>query len=500
MKRKANIFAAALVRALAGLVLVAAPARAEVPLLEAGGWTLFADGRVNAFASTGFGDGFPETVPPPRIPDIDPATGMQRTDATTGAALTTDARPGYNIYGAGAGWTVKGGPFEKNGSLFTMRARSGFVGSIFGFGLTRHLTEATTVKGYVGLWSVIEAPNRDKAVTLTTDVRQGYVSFDGSWGGLLAGRDLGLYGRISTETDFLYGHGYGLGLPCMDVGGNPTCGHVGTGVMGAGFGAAFVYSTPVLAGFQLKAGLYDPVRILGGWDRAALLRPEAQLAFERKFGETGFVKLAVEGIWQELKLGTNIQPDELAKIPERETSIWGVAGGGRFELGPVRLGLSGFHGRGLGFFTALQNDPSMYNLVTRELRTFSGYYAQSALVFGPVQLSLGAGTALADQLETDENVCNQTLCEPARFSVLKSQTGLSAGVFYSVTPNLVLGVDYFRFAMSWYGARNSHYRLNANGSKAFYADGSEIIELDPGVIKADALAMNYVNAGVTFHW
>jgi hypothetical protein len=487
-------------RLLLGLVLLATSARAEVPLVEVGGWTFFADGRVNTFVSTGFGDGFPETVPSPRIPDIDPATGMQRTDPTTGAPLTTDARPSYNIYGSGAGWTVKGGPLEKDGSLFTMRARSGFVGSIFGFGVRKNLTAHTIAKGYVGLWSVVEAPNRDKAATYTTDVRQGYVSFDGPWGGLLAGRDLGLYGRLSTETDFLYGHGYGLGLPCMDVGGNPSCGHVGTGVMGAGFGAAFVYSTPVLAGFQLKAGLYDPVRILGGWDRAALLRPEGQLAFETKFGETGFVKLAAEGIWQQLKLGTNISPDELAKIPDQETSIWGVAGGGRFEYGPVRLGVSGFHGRGLGFFTALQNDPSMFNLVTRELRTFTGYYAQSALVFGPVQLSLGAGTAIADQLETDKNVCNQTLCEPARFSVLRSQTGVSAGVFYSLSKNLVIGVDYFRFMMRWYGARNSHYRLNADGSKALYPDGSEIIDLDPGVIQADELDMNYVNAGVTFHW
>jgi hypothetical protein len=483
--------AARLVRLLLGLVLVAAPARAEVPLAEVSGWTFFADGRVNAFGSMGFGDGWPENVPPPRVPITDPNTGMP---------TPQDARPGYTIYGDGAGWTVKGGPLEKDGKLFTMRARSGFVGSIFGFGVKRNLTETTTVKGYVGLWAVIEAPYRDKGASTATDVRQGYVSFDGPWGGLLAGRDLGLYGRISTETDFLYGHGYGLGLPCMDAGGNPTCGHVGTGVMGAGFGAAFVYSTPVLAGFQLKAGLYDPVRILGGWDRAALLRPEGQLAYSQKFGKDGFVKLAVEGIWQQLKLGTNILPDELAKIPSQESSIWGIAGGGRFELGPVRLGVSGFRGRGLGFFTALQNDPSMFNLVTRELRTFTGYYAQSALVFGPVQLSLGAGTAIADQLESDKNVCNQTLCEPARFSVLRSQTGLSAGAFYSITDNLVLGVDYFRFMMGWYGARNSHYRLNADGTKALYPNGSEIIDLDPGVIKADQLAMNYVNVGVTFHW
>jgi hypothetical protein len=316
----------------------------------------------------------------------------------------------------------------------------------------------------------------------------------------VAGRDLGLFGRISTETDFLYGHGFGLGLPCMDVGGNPTCGHVGTGVIGAGFGAGFAYSTPSFAGLKLQVGIYDPVRILGGWDRAGLPRPEAQLSWETKLGGMGLAKLAVEGIWQQLKLGANISDQELLKIPARETSIWGVAGGGRIEYGPVRFGASGFHGRGLGFFTALQNDPAMFNLVTRELRTFTGFYGQSALVFGALQVSLGAGTAMVDQLASDRDTCNELLCEPARFSAAKSQTGISAGVFYHLSESVVLGLDYFRFMMKWHGARNSHYRLNPDGTVATYPSGGQIIDLDAGVVKADELNMNYLNAGVTFHW
>jgi hypothetical protein len=467
-------------------LLVAKSASAEVTLVEKDGWSFFADGRINAFASVGTGDGYPAPVPPPQI-DV-------------GGTLT-DARPAYELYGVDAGWTVKSPKLESiDGDLFTMRVRSGFLSNVLGFGLKRKLSDTTTLKGYFGLWGMVEATARDKARTYNTDVRQGYIAFDGPWGTFVAGRDLGLFGRISTETDFSYGHGFGVGLPCMDAGGGPSCGHVGTGVIGAGFGSGFAYATPSFAGVKLQLGIYDPVRLLGGWDRAGILRPEAQLSWETKFGQTGFVKLAAEGIWQQLKLGTNIPDNELQKIPERETAIWGVAGGGRFEYGPVRFGASAFHGKGLGFFTALQNDPSMFNLVTRELRTFTGFYGQSALVFGPLQVSLGAGTALADQLASDRDNCNEIVCGAARFSAAKSQTGLSAGVFYHVSEQLVLGLDYFRFIMKWHGARNSHFRRNADGTIATYPSGEQIIDLDPGVIKADELTMNYLNAGATFHW
>jgi hypothetical protein len=452
----------------AGL-LATKSARAEVTLAETNGWTFFADGRINGFLSAGFGDAFPKPIPPP----VDPISGL-------------GTRGSYTVLGASAGWTVQAPRFEQGGSYFASRARTGFVGTIFGFGLKRDVTDTTTAKGYIGVWTTIEALNRDKLQTQTTDVRVGYVSLDGPWGGLLAGRDLGLFGRTSTEIDFLYGHNFGLGLPCMDVGGNPTCGHVGTGVIGAGFGAGMVYSTPVLGGLQLKAGLYDPVRLLGAWDRAAILRPEAQLSWQTGLGETGLLRFAVEGIWQSLE--STISEPTLQDI---STSVWGVAGGGRVEAGPVRFGAAAFHGRGLGFYTALQNDLVVFDgagsgglSIAGDLRTFTGYYGQGALVFGPLQVSLGAGTVQVNQLPQDE--VNPNL------STYKSQTGLSTALYYSLSDNVVVGLDYFRLMMRWYGARNNHFQDPANGDLT--------IVLDPGVINEEALDINFVNAGVTFHW
>jgi hypothetical protein len=452
------------------LMSLAGTAGAEVTLAEKDGWTFFADGRINTFVSVGFGDGFPEPTPPP----VD--------------AMGNPTRQDYTILGADAGWSIKAPPLEDTSdNYFAMRSRSGFMGTIFGFGLKRKLSDTVTAKGYIGVWTTAEAANRDKLQTMSTDVRVGYVSLDGPWGSFVAGRDLGLFGRISTETDFLYGHNFGLGLPCMDNGGNPTCGHVGTGVIGAGFGSGFAYSTPSLAGLTLKVGLYDPVRILGGWDKAPYLRPEAQLAFETPLGDAGMVKFAVEGLWQKLTdIRSEPEPHDVS------TDVWGVAGGGRVEIGPARLGLSAWHGKGLGFYTALQNDPVMYDLSVKpgELRTFTGYYGQGALVFGPVQFSLGAGIATVDQLEKDK-------INPA-LSTYKSQTGLSAGVFYSLSDNVVIGLDYFRLMMRWYGARNHHFQ-DPNGLDGDPENDFDVV-LDPGVIAEEKLDIDFINAGVTFHW
>ena len=449
--------------ALTGALLFSRTARAEVTLIEKDGWTFAADGRVNAFLSTGFGDGTPLAVLSP----LDPVTNLP-------------TRPEYQLVGATAGWTgwqATTGEDAEHKHL-AMRVRSGFMASVLGFALKREVVPGTTAKGYFALWTDVEANRRDKLATLSTDVRQGFVSFDGAWGGLLLGRDLGLFGRMSTEIDFNYGHNYGLGLPCMDPGGNPGCGHVGTGVMGAGFGAGVVYTTPSLAGFTLKAGLYDPVRLLGAWDGAPILRPEGQLAFETKIGTKGLFKAGVEGLYQVLR-----NPVSGADI---ETSVWGVAGGARLELGPVRFGAAAYHGRGLGFYTALQNDPLVFetSIDAVPLRTFTGFYGQGALVFGPMQFSLGAGTAMVAQLPYD--VTNSGLSNP------KSQSGISAGVFYSISDSLVLGLDYFRFMIRWYGAPASHYD---------YTDpANPTVVLDGGYLEPEHQDMNFVNAGLTYHW
>jgi len=426
-------------------------------LAEKDGFRLFTEGRINTFASLGFGDDFPAASP---NPNGGPPHTLVGETALGAAGQNTDQDNAANKY-------------------FAVRGRNGFLGSVLGLGMRKKVTDTTTAKGFVALWGHAESYNRDRANFSDFDVREGYLNLEGPWGSLTAGRALGLFGRISTEIDFSYGHNYGLGYPCGDAQG-PTCGHIGTGVMFPGFAAGFQYSTPSLGGLKLHAGLYDPVRLLGAWNRAAVARPEGALSFEQKLAEIGLIKLQVEGMWQPIsRLQTS------ATTPAVQTQfndkVWGVAAGGRVEAGPVRFGAAAFRGKGLGQYYALQNSPAVFSPVTYEVRSFTGIYTQAALVFGPVQLSAGAGRVSIDQLDVDKR--------DATVSNAKSQTGISAAVYYSVSDSLVLGLDYFRFQADWYGAPNATTDA---------ASGLTVIL--PGYVTPERQVVNYLNAGATFHW
>lgn len=442
--------------ALAGCVLFGASAsHAEITLVEANGFSFFTDGRINTFASLGFGDEFPTASPNPDGGDEHTVVGETALYAQGQNTDQDDAK----------------------GKYFAVRGRNGFVGSILALGMRKKLTETTSVKSYIALWGHAETFNRDRTLFSNFDVREGYMAFDGPWGTLTAGRALGLYGRQSVEINFTYGHNYGLGYPCGDAQG-PTCGHIGTGVMFPGFAAGFQYSTPSLGGLKVHAGIYDPVRLLGAWNRATVPRPEGAVSFEKKFGTSGLFKAEVEAMWQRI---SRLELDMNGAQTLKNDSVWGVAGGARFETGPVRLGAAAFHGKGLGAYYALQNSPAVFSPISLEVRNFTGVYGQGALVFGPVQVAAGFGTVHISQLDADLKDASQ--------SNAKSQTGLSLAGYYSISDSLVLGLDYFRFQADWYGAPRSVVDASSGNTV-----------LLGGFIKPEKQVVNYINAGATFHW
>jgi hypothetical protein len=462
----------------AGAMLCTQSAAAEVTLLDQGGWRFTFDGRVNAFLSVGHGDDFPSPTPGSAGKDHD-VMGTIRPSRTPDVGWKSSEQA------------------DENGKYFAARIRSGLVGNVLGFGIVRELTPTTRIKGYISIWSTVESPGRDKWTAVIPVTREGYFSVTGPWGSATVGRTFGWFGRMSTEIDHLYGHGYGVGLPCTDELG-PACGHIGTGVAYPGYSAGFSYSSPSLAGLQIHVGAYDPIVLpdmplgtgsTGAWKRAPLLRPEGSVTFETKLGGTGLLKIGVEGMYQPLarveqKMVST--PDGMGgttttTVPTPEsTSVWGAAGGARLEVGPVRLGAAAFRGRGVGMTYALQNTSATV-AKTGEIRTFTGIYGQGAVMVGKFHIAAGGGVASADQLRSDRL--------DTSMSVIHQQIGISGAVYYHLSDSVVLGLDYFRFMARWYGAPKSV--LDGNGNPVL-ADGS----LLPGE-KQD---LDFVNAGVTYHW
>ena len=403
---------------------------AEKVIANGDDWQVYTDGRVGAFLSWVHGDGAPSANPNLVI-------GGQNENITGGS------------------WPIPTEPHSDNsaGTVNMMRIRSGFLGNQLGLGVRGQVTPWTTVTGYVQFWAFVESDQRDKSQPNYVDARQGYAKLEGPWGSLLAGRTRTLFSRGATDIDVLYAHKYGVGFPNAVDKKGPTQGMVGFGVMGSGFGAGMIYGTPVLGGLQLNVGIFDPAALGGpGWNGTKYVRPESELTFERKFGETGKVVLFVDGVYQKV-----YKPGQCTPGPDTlcEETVEGVGYGGRFEAGIFHLGLAGFRGKGLGLSYALENSYAVADFPDLRLRWSDGYYAQTQFVLGKFDVFAGWGIVRIFLTDLDKS-------QPWN-SAIKYQMGINAGIVYNMTPNVHFDLEYFRAADKWYLGESQILNCGASG-------------------------------------
>src|SRR5262245_55334117 len=318
------------------------------------------------------------------------------------------------------GWHVNYGQKNVNGKFTNIRVRSGMYGNILGFGVGRKISDTTTVRGYISLWTTVESLGEDKWAPINPVAREGYLTVTGNWGSAQIGRMLGWVGRMSYDIDSAYGHGFGVGLPCTDSLG-PACGHTGAGAIFPGYSAGMLYATPSLGGLKLNIGIYDPVIFSANnddWSRAPLPRVEGAVTFDRRIGESARVKFGVEGIYQ------GVKRTDVTTMADVTGSVSSISGGARIEAGPLRLGFSGFTGTGLGLYYALAKSSATEDQ-THKFRTFTGFYGQAGLEFGRVLVSGGFGMTTVNQ--TDDDKMNFTL------STIRYHRGISAAVYFHAT-------------------------------------------------------------------
>ena len=203
----------------------------------------------------------------------------------------------------------------------------------------RRYSEKLTATGRISLWWPIETDQYRGWSSMYPDPRESYLKLEGRWGGLLAGRALGLHDRGGTSIDFLYANGHSVGNPCSATGQGPLCGFIGYGYQFPSFNAAFVYNTPLKAnGFQFSVGAYDPVRV--GHQQVVLEitpypRLESELTFTHK-GNSTFFHLFCQ---RHVATGRRIHPRHRDRgvCPEHGQAL-GASAGGRLEIGGFKLG------------------------------------------------------------------------------------------------------------------------------------------------------------------
>jgi hypothetical protein len=253
------------------------------------------------------------------------------------------------------------------------------------------------------------------------DMRQVYMTFGGTWGQILAGREIGLFNRQNILTDQTL---FGIGATGGINGGGTTLGRIGFGYIYPNFVAQLTYSTPAGRPGQLSIGLFQPSSLNG--DAGTV------------YGETQIPRLEAEGTYKTgdvlLWLNGTVQN---AKDPTLDVSETAFGGGGGFRFGRAQFSLtgSGYYGKGIG--TTLQfngvnvaaSDVPVNGLGVGddgELRNSYGFIGQ--VTFTPANSKVTiAGSYGSSFLEATDG-------EPTDFKT--ENTLISGGIYYQATKSL----------------------------------------------------------------
>jgi hypothetical protein len=192
------------------------------------------------------------------------------------------------------------------------------------------------------------------------DMREVYLTVGGSWGQILAGREIGLYQRQNILTDMTLS---GTGASGSVVGnGGTTLGRIGFGYIYPNFNAQITYSTPAGKPAQLSVGIFDPSVVCpqdgcssasgAAYSGTKTPRVEAELTWTGNFGGGTATSTAPSSntilLWAN---GLVQKTDQFATdVPGDNPSITstGVGGGIKLALSGLSLVGSGYYGDGVG--------------------------------------------------------------------------------------------------------------------------------------------------------
>jgi hypothetical protein len=432
----------AAIAAWAAAFVIAPLAHAEVKLAESDGWSITTDGRVNAFVSVARGTRLPENEP-----DFE-------------GSITKDTE-------------------DTSNNITSTRIRNGFLTSILGTTFRYALSPELKVSARVALWMNVGG-SRTKNIPGLTDPRELYLKLEGSWGSVLGGSDLAIFGRGGILTDARIAHEYGVGYPCaVEVTSGGACGMAGFGAVFPGYEPGFVYTTPSLVGIQVALGVYDPVTIaLGQLNRAPLPRFEGELSYSFRDA----VRVFASGFWQTLEGTVTETVGGMSIRSGRHADAWGGQGGAMLTLGPVMVGGAAFTGRGFSPITyAADNGTAVHT--SGLLRKSRGGFGLAALTFDALHLKVagGAGIFFVDKTENDPDPIS-AVGLGQNPQLLKQNLGATIGLYQTTGP-IHFALEYFRAEHTLYEYGQAH------------ADNPNLVD-----IKRPQQAVNFVNAGLTVGW
>lgn len=355
---------------------LAAPAGAVVVVGGDNGWEVSFDGNVNAFYTVG---------------DYDQGY-------TNGAADKTSSRVHSGYLPAFFSFNVKSPTIDG----MTGSARISFAPTIHTGG---NKTQFSSQSGNVGSQSGINGA--------AIDTREVVANLSGAFGEVSFGRTLSLFGRNAILNDMtLFGVGF---APGADSFGSITFGRSGHGYTYPDFAARFQYTTPVVNGFQIALGVYDPATFsnvtdygtkgsgLGGLlDENHTPRIESEMSYSTAFTGGNF-KAWVDTLWQNTNSscsGATVTAGGIAAdCGDMSTHAWGVG----TKLGYMGFEFVGYYheNEGLGLTAQFDQNAVWFDASgnVRE-RKGDGYYLQGTYaVSGKTKVGVSYGEGNLDAID-----------------------------------------------------------------------------------------------------
>jgi hypothetical protein len=164
------------------------------------------------------------------------------------------------------------------------------------------------------------------------DMRQVYLTVGGSWGQILAGRELGLFGRQNILNDQTL---FGVGATGGAGGQGTTLGRIGFGYIYPQFKAQMTYSSSPGRPFNFSIGLFQPAQ-------------------NPPFVTVQIPRVEAEGVWtggnSKVWVGATAQTNKtLESTGVSETGFaWGGTGGVRFGTPMFSVTGTAYYGKGIG--------------------------------------------------------------------------------------------------------------------------------------------------------
>lgn len=242
------------------------------------------------------------------------------------------------------------------------------------------------------------------------DMRQVFLTFGGSWGQFLVGRELGLYNRQNILTDqTLFGVGATLG-GTPGGGAGTTLGRIGFGYVYPQFRAQITYSTPAGRPYSWAIGVFEAASV-GNYAFTQIPRVESEFTYN----QSGFK------FW----LGGTLQSTKTAPTGGTSMTGWGGSGGLRYEQSMFSVTGSGYYGKGIG--TTLYGLAGSSNLGggNNDARKSYGFIGQVTVTPTASKLTI-AGSYGTSYLKNANN----------EGSFRTENTLISGGLYYQATKSL----------------------------------------------------------------